>query len=147
MNDPKLSELLAIAKGQTARDKALTVIGRRLYKLGQDVITLSADLDKFLGAPQTAGTDKPSAPKAKRTPIAVKAPAVAAVLDTLSTHPANALTIAQIKTDLVVPFDRLGSKTIGAALRQLVSEGKASEGPRGRWKAVDEAAEEKGADA
>jgi hypothetical protein len=126
----------AIAKREAARDKELAKLGDRAKQLAVNAAQLANDIAKFNAPDPDFHEVGEPVPKAKRTPITVPAPAVAAIHGALAPYTDVAQTIAEIKADLVVPFDALSSKTVGAALRQLVAEGKAIESPRGRWKAV-----------
>jgi hypothetical protein len=99
--------------------------------------------------PQPNGSTPPA--KAKRKPVAVAPVLVAKVSDVIQSLPTNLFTIQQIREDLnnEYPEPEEGApsaKAIGAALRQLVAEGKASETPRGRFRAVAQPAVADGAE-
>jgi hypothetical protein len=126
----------AIAKREATRDKELAKISERVKKLAADAAQVATDLACFNTLDEDFREVGKSVPKAKRTPTTVPSPTVDAVLKSLLPYTDVAQTIAEIKADLVAPFDSLSSKTVGAALRQLVTEGKAIESPRGRWKNV-----------
>jgi hypothetical protein len=127
-----LAELTEAAKGNAAREAGLLKFSKRLKRLCDDLALLDSEFAEFL-EPSGAKASQPPPVKKPRAPIAVTQEATKAILEVLIAYPTTYLTISAIKEDLVVPFNELSARMIGAGLRHLVKEGMAVE-EKGKWK-------------
>jgi len=131
--DITLTELLAIANGQTSRDKEVAKLSERAKRIAADATQLATDFAVFVnGNANGVVQATASKPKTKRAAVSVTDYERALVSQFLSDRPFSIKEIARAAL-------AGRTRTTAEALRRLAAEGKAVEGPRGKWKLVVEA--------
>ena len=126
--DITLTELLAIANGQTGRDKEVAKLSERVKRIAADATQLATDFAVFVnGNANGVVQATASKPKAKRAAVSVTYDERALVSQFLSDRPFSIKEIARAAL-------AGRTRTTAEALRQLAAEGKAVEGPRGKWR-------------
>lgn len=147
MTTPTVADQIAALIQKTAdrRDKELARLSERAKKLAADATQLATDIAVFVNGgkniPQPNGADEQ--PKRTRKPTEATADQIAQVQVVL----VNFAMPISIKAIFLSLDRKVGTRTIAAALRQLVAEGKAVEGPRGKFKPAAAAQEADGASA